>query len=350
MARFFQIAFASAMASMVAGSACPNALLNPGADSLLSKWSGKGSVTVTFMSGNYFSLSTGDTGLYQTVNVPSTATTVTIGGDVQSSQASATTGYPYLYAIIKSSTGAVLKYVQGYDYLPTAPTVSTSWISRSTPALALPAGAAKIEFWMRRSTISGAVDTGNLARFDNGFVIFDGCGSSSSTCDSSTTLATATTYSLKQCNASPTYLGAGACGGDILTNGDFSIAATGTVSVNVVSSSTNNLYEVYYLPSAGAFPGSLVKIGNFVTDATGTATSYNLKTINTVADLASVSYSNFWSLTGTVSPASGGLFIYSRGPYIRSDGSYNTGSDGATFANPPVTTSSGVQFLSCNIA
>ena len=135
------------------------------------------------------------------------------------------------------------------------------------------------------------------------------------------------------------------CGGDTLDKGTFTVQGFSKeiMKVNIKGANVSNLYSVYFLPFGGNPCSEKVFVGEFTTESSGDSKG-KLRdcgakgdTTNTPSCVNRVLGGR--STVADISPlaVNGGTFlVYSRGPWIRSDGDLNT-SDGTVngiFNNP----------------
>lgn len=137
------------------------------------------------------------------------------------------------------------------------------------------------------------------------------------------------------------------CGGDTLDNGTFTVRARPALSkevmrVNIEGANVFNLYTVYFLPFGGSPCTDKVFVGEFATDFEGKS-SGNLRDCGGKGDATNTpNCVNGARSPGTIADISslavnaGTFLVYSRGPWVRDDGSLNTsdGTTNGTFNNP----------------
>jgi hypothetical protein len=111
--------------------------------------------------------------IYQTVNIPYLAVSVTMSGYINNSIANTgITGYGYLYG----SFPGISSWIQNFQM--TAVGGTSTWMY-ATKTVSIPAGATTLQASLKRSNLNGINESGNIALFDNISVVFECNGTNS---------------------------------------------------------------------------------------------------------------------------------------------------------------------------
>ena len=148
---------------------CKNHVKNNTANGGETHWNTHGEVSVATLAGGNksFKVRKSDANFHQDIAIPTGSQKVYFGGWTRNSQLNAPTGHAYLYAYIMDKDDKILEYVQfGTPY------TGMKWAYQDK-TVALPKGAVKVRYFLKKSAKNGVADTANNAHFDNLIVTFD---------------------------------------------------------------------------------------------------------------------------------------------------------------------------------